>query len=76
MSNETETEQQNNNLEPILLIEYENISKEHLISINGILYHIESIYQWIITQSNILDPFRKIVIKEDEERIKNFIKYI
>jgi uncharacterized protein YktA (UPF0223 family) len=59
MSNETETEQQNNNLEPILLIEYENISKEHLISINGILYHIESIYQWIITQSNILDPFNR-----------------
>jgi hypothetical protein len=70
MSNKTE--EQNNNLEPILLIEYEDISKEYLININGILYHIESIYQWIITQSHVIDPFRQIVSEEDVEKIKQF----
>jgi len=65
MSNIKEETKYNNNLEPILLIEYEDISKEYLININGKLYHIESIYQWIITQTNVLDPFRQIVSEED-----------
>lgn len=71
MSNEIDTDKTNNNVEPILLIEYENIPKEHLININGTLYHIETIYKWIIINNNDIDPLKNYVSDENIERIKN-----
>ena len=58
------------------IITSDKIVQERAIVINGYVYNVESIFEWVILNNHKEDPYRGKISKEDIERIGETFKKV